>query len=246
MDQEPGTGGGSPLDPPKGSAEEKSTELVAIERRIRVTPASSTGLPSPASEIPVPAIIARAGERVAFRYVEFFVAAIRNPNTRRAYGRAVERFLQGCEELGVELEEIHPLLVAAEYVLDRELHNTLQMENLDVDRLEKIVGDIGHWSLKVDTAMAGYHATQRLNRIIEEFRLQINDSTKVEQARALIVLLREIDVHPELWKVQNVYFSISRKILPKMQSRAAHGDSGARRWVELFLDLGSYLRVRID
>jgi len=36
----------------------------------------------------VPALIVDAGEPAAWRYVEFFTANIRNPNTRRAYARA--------------------------------------------------------------------------------------------------------------------------------------------------------------
>ena len=40
----------------------------------------------------VPALIADAGEQASWRYVEFFTANIRNPNTRRAYVRACGRF----------------------------------------------------------------------------------------------------------------------------------------------------------
>ncbi|MBD0275045.1 MAG: hypothetical protein ICV73_24350 [Acetobacteraceae bacterium] len=36
----------------------------------------------------VPAPVAAEGERAALRYLEFFAAQIRNPNTRRAYARA--------------------------------------------------------------------------------------------------------------------------------------------------------------
>lgn len=36
----------------------------------------------------LPALIADAGEPAAFRFLEFFAARIRNPNTRRAYSRA--------------------------------------------------------------------------------------------------------------------------------------------------------------
>ncbi len=36
----------------------------------------------------VPALIADAGDAAGWRYVEFFTANIRNPNTRRAYARA--------------------------------------------------------------------------------------------------------------------------------------------------------------
>jgi hypothetical protein len=36
----------------------------------------------------VPALIADEGDEAAWRYIDFFTANIRNPNTRRAYVRA--------------------------------------------------------------------------------------------------------------------------------------------------------------
>ena len=44
-------------------------------------------------EATVPAIIADAGEAPTRRFLEFFTANIRNPNTRAAYHRAVGDFL---------------------------------------------------------------------------------------------------------------------------------------------------------
>jgi hypothetical protein len=41
----------------------------------------------------LPALIANAGERTAWRFVEFFTATIHTPHTREAYARAVGRFL---------------------------------------------------------------------------------------------------------------------------------------------------------
>ena len=38
----------------------------------------------------VPAMIAAAGEKAAWRFIDFFTANIRNPNTRRAYLRACQ------------------------------------------------------------------------------------------------------------------------------------------------------------
>ena len=44
--------------------------------------------------------MATAGERAGLRFLEFFAAVIRNPHTRRAYGRAVVDFLTWCEAVG--------------------------------------------------------------------------------------------------------------------------------------------------
>jgi site-specific recombinase XerD len=61
----------------------------------------------------LPAIVADAGERAGKRFLEFFVATIRNRHTRRAYAKAVGDFLAWCEQRGLSLERIEPLHVAA-------------------------------------------------------------------------------------------------------------------------------------
>ncbi|MGO7169501.1 site-specific integrase [Rhizobium leguminosarum] len=51
--------------------------------------------------MPLPALVASAGERTTYR-LEFFAAQIiRNPNTRRAYARSVGQFCLWLEERGV-------------------------------------------------------------------------------------------------------------------------------------------------
>ena len=61
----------------------------------------------------IPALIADAGDAAGWRYVEFFTANIRNPNTRRAYARACGRFFAWCDERGLTLTTIRPFDVAA-------------------------------------------------------------------------------------------------------------------------------------
>ena len=61
----------------------------------------------------LPALIAWAGEQTQRSFVEFFVANIRNPNTCKAYARAVGSFLGWCEVRGLELDRIDPIAVSA-------------------------------------------------------------------------------------------------------------------------------------
>ena len=71
--------------------------------------------PSSASRIGIdrlPRIISEAGDNASRRFVEFFVATIRNKNTRLAYARAVRDFLEWCEACGFTLESIEPIVVA--------------------------------------------------------------------------------------------------------------------------------------
>src|SRR5260370_33078533 len=62
----------------------------------------------------LPALIARAGDRAALRFVEFFTVNIRNKNTRAAYARAAAVFLRWCEGQGItRLQNVQPVHVAA-------------------------------------------------------------------------------------------------------------------------------------
>jgi site-specific recombinase XerD len=63
--------------------------------------------------IMLPAIIAGAGPRASKRFLEFFTANIRNPNTRLSYMRATGAFLAWCDERGLELRQVEPIAVAA-------------------------------------------------------------------------------------------------------------------------------------
>ena len=67
----------------------------------------ATGMPA------VPLLFARAGEKASRRVLEFFTAQIRNRNTRFAYGRAVGRFALWCDERGIMIEQLEPMLVAS-------------------------------------------------------------------------------------------------------------------------------------
>ena len=65
------------------------------------------------SGVILPSVIARAGERAAERLIEFFTAHIRNPNTRRAYGRVAWNFFAWIDERDIALEGITAVHVAA-------------------------------------------------------------------------------------------------------------------------------------
>jgi integrase/recombinase XerD len=62
----------------------------------------------------LPAAIGRVGEAAAWRFIEFFVATIRNKNTRAAYAEATLQFFAWCELHRVyTLREIKPIVIAA-------------------------------------------------------------------------------------------------------------------------------------
>jgi hypothetical protein len=59
----------------------------------------------------------------AWRYLEFFTANIRSPNTRRAYARACQRFFAWCDERGLTLMTIRPVDVARHIETRQQTHS---------------------------------------------------------------------------------------------------------------------------
>ena len=88
--------------------------------------------------LPIPAMVAAAGERAGVRFLEFFTAQIRNPHTRRAYARAAAEFLAWCE--GIASHRDFPgaqpdCADSVTLVLDKgsaALANTLELEQAGV------------------------------------------------------------------------------------------------------------------
>src|SRR5687768_5948395 len=62
-------------------------------------------------EVAAPAIVRDAGPGAEYAYADFFKARISNPNTRKAYKRAVDRFLGWCRSRGLELRQVTSFLV---------------------------------------------------------------------------------------------------------------------------------------
>jgi integrase/recombinase XerD len=62
-------------------------------------------------EIAAPPVVREAGPGAEYAYADFFKAKISNPNTRKAYKRAVDRFLGWCQLRGLTLRQVTSFVV---------------------------------------------------------------------------------------------------------------------------------------
>ncbi len=70
-------------------------------------------VPTSASNLLLPPLVANSGDSAQTRFLDFFAAQIRNPHTRRAYARAAAEFLAWCQGAGVtSLPQVQPMHVA--------------------------------------------------------------------------------------------------------------------------------------
>ena len=79
---------------------------------------TKSGLPtfilSKNKSVAMPAFIFNEGENAMLKFVDFFIAEIRNPHTRNAYFRASEYFLNWCYKKQINsIHDIKPFMVGA-------------------------------------------------------------------------------------------------------------------------------------
>jgi integrase/recombinase XerD len=65
----------------------------------------------PETDTSLPRLIAEAGVAASYAWDEFFRGSLRNPHTRTAYSRAVQRLLAWLEKLGVSLSQVTPGMI---------------------------------------------------------------------------------------------------------------------------------------
>lgn len=83
----------------------------------------------------LPKILEDAGEDASSRVIEFFTAEIRNPNTRKAYARAVRRFFRWADGRGLDFSDIEPPHVAAYVEEDDRARATVKQNLAAIRRL---------------------------------------------------------------------------------------------------------------
>ncbi|MBI5055616.1 MAG: DUF3536 domain-containing protein [Nitrospirae bacterium] len=138
-----------------------------------------------------------------------------------------------------------PFLSAAEYIINTDMKRIFEKEDLNIDELKKLMDEIKRWSIPLDTTTIGFVASSWITSVMERLSQQHEDVSLFEKIDTALELLKPLSLPLNLWKAQNIYFSIGRNHLDKMKEWAAKGDSLGRKWVEGFSKLGYYLHVKI-
>ena len=146
-------------------------------------------------------------------------------------------------KLGIPLPR--PLGVSAEFILNHDLEEILKEKELDIDGLGATIKKSQHLSAQIDPDTIGYVAGAWINARMEETAepCRLED---LERIRDVLRLLRATPVKLNLWKSQNIYYQLGRKVYPGVKAKAGEGDDGSRKWVAVFDDLGSYFHMKVS
>jgi alpha-amylase/alpha-mannosidase (GH57 family) len=147
-------------------------------------------------------------------------------------------------KMGIPL--VKPFSAVAEFVLNRKIGAFIESEELVQDELERPLSEIKRQSLKMDGPTLGFIADRRIASMTEKLLEAPEDVTSLEKLIQCLKVLDMLSLDLSLWKIQNSYFSVGKRLLDTMRTRYAEGDQVAMRWLDLFHILGDLLRVRVE
>jgi len=136
------------------------------------------------------------------------------------------------------------LAATAEFVLNTDLRKSLETEELDLEYLQKLVEEAEKWSFELDRTTLGFVASQRINSLMEKLSLTPEDVSLLKRIETIFRILSALSLELNLWKTQNIYFSISKQLNGGMRERVERGDETAKKWVGHFDNLQDYIYMR--
>ena len=161
---------------------------------------------------------------------------------RRVYTQhtPLMRFLA---DLGMPLpSEFH---VAAAFTLNASLRRALSAEKLDIELVRSILEEARQISVQIENRQSAHVLKSTLDRVAAQFG---RDPANLDILERFVHATQAASIMPfsvELWQAQNIYHRASHTEFPQQQERADKGGRKARKWLELFTELGQLLRFRV-
>ncbi len=137
------------------------------------------------------------------------------------------------------------LTTVVEFILSRDLVTLLEQDDLQIDRMKTLVEEMKRWAFKRDQANFSFLASNRLNLLMQKLQEHPEDIVLMEKITVAFELLTHLNLDLDLWKAQNIYFAMARRIYPDILGQAKN-DQLAQRWVAWFERLGDILQVVYD
>jgi alpha-amylase/alpha-mannosidase (GH57 family) len=150
--------------------------------------------------------------------------------------------MQVMREMRIPLPEA--FASATELIVGTDIRQEFQKEELDFERIEKLVEETKRWSLELEGKDLGFVAGQKINSLMEQLSKAPANIFLFDTIGHIFKVLTALNLQLDLWKAQNIYFSLGKERYGEMEERAAKGDQAAQRWLEHFHRLGDSLNVK--
>jgi alpha-amylase/alpha-mannosidase (GH57 family) len=165
---------------------------------------------------------------------------------------AIESNFRGIYDHYYPLMQVRPdfriplpkaLAMTVEFVLNRDLATELEKKEMDFNRIEHLVREMKRWSFTRDKEGINLVATQKLDYLMTRLTRYSRDTGLLHMLCEFLRVCAILPLDLNVWRAQNIYFSMTQRLYPRMQNQAKEGDMEARLWIMEFERLSGFLKV---
>ncbi|NQW22670.1 MAG: DUF3536 domain-containing protein [SAR202 cluster bacterium] len=135
---------------------------------------------------------------------------------------------------------------AAELIIGADLMMCLDQDSLDIERIQGLLEDARLFSVTLDTEGLAVRIERNLSRVLKQVTDKPQELPNLEAAIAVAKLARSMPFAVDLWRVQNLFHSLTHNSYPQFRKKADRGDSHSLSWLRQFTALGNHLSVNIE
>ena len=152
--------------------------------------------------------------------------------------------MQAMKRTGTPLPKA--LSTAIEYVINADLQQVFKVPgSIDQDKLQNLLHEVQYWSVELDKSTLGFVGSRRLNSLMEKLQEDPEDPEIIEELIDSLKVLQELNIDLDLWKAQNILFSLIMENYKKYMDKAREGDEKKKSWINQINELQKKLEVNI-
>jgi len=136
------------------------------------------------------------------------------------------------------------LAMTVEFVLNRDLASELEKKEMNFKKIEHLIRELKRWGFIRDKEGINLVATEKLDYLMDRLTRYSRDIGILHTLCEFLRVCRILPLDLNVWKAQNIYFSMTQRLYPRMKKQAKDGDMDARLWVMEFERLSGFLKVQ--
>jgi hypothetical protein len=138
------------------------------------------------------------------------------------------------------------IFLAAEHVINVDMRRAFEREEVDIEKLKRLILESNRWGIHLDKAAIEYDVSSWVTSLMEKVKGDPMNSSLFMKITKALELLESLSLNLNFWKAQNIYFSLKEQLRSEMGERVKKGDGSAKEWFDAFNDLGKKLRIKVS
>ncbi len=135
---------------------------------------------------------------------------------------------------------------AAEVTINVGLRRALAEKKFGSEQIKTWLQEAEKTGIRLDADALEFAFRKRIERMLEGLRNKPSDLLLVKRIEAALELSGSLPFQVNLWKAQNIFYEILRRVYGVLRQKADEGDKKTLEWLQHFRSLGARLYIKME